>query len=64
MFKRGDEVKHLKKGTTYVIEATPNECFIEKGWVGAYAYINPDGDLIIRPQEEMEDGRFVRYFPE
>lgn len=59
MFERGDAVRH-RKGGVYVVVHTPDECRIEAGNVPAYMY-RPLGELEplwVRPQSEMEDGRF------
>lgn len=62
LFEEGAVVRH-RNGTEYLIEATPRICRIEAGAVPAYAYkermYRPGGRLWVRPQTEMEDGRFV-----
>lgn len=62
MFEEVAVVRH-RNGTEYLIVATPRDCRIEAGAVPAYAYkermYRPGGRLWVRPQAEMEDGRFV-----
>lgn len=60
LFPEGSLVRH-RKGTEYRVEATPLTCRIEAGAVPAYAYreCRPGARLWVRPQAEMEDGRFV-----
>jgi hypothetical protein len=56
-FFKGEWVEH-KNGGIYRILHTPTELRIEHDNVPAYAYT--DGKFIwVRPQSEMEDGRFV-----
>lgn len=65
-FPLGSFVRHLKTGRLYKILGTPDKCRIEKDWVPAYRYgvatITCPADMeypeVIRPQIEMEDGRF------
>ena len=51
-----------RNGTEYIIHETPDRCQIEAGNVPAYLYgekmYAPDNRLWVRPQTEMEDGRF------
>lgn len=62
-FWTGSVVRH-RKGTEYVIVETPQVCRIEAGNIPAYAYrerhYDPTGGnrMWVRPQAEMEDGRF------
>jgi hypothetical protein len=53
-------VKHTN-GVTYKIIAIPSVCFIENNRVPAYAYhpVGYEGRIYVRPQYEMEDGRFI-----
>jgi len=54
-------VRHIKTGNLYLIIGTPDKIFIEKGATPAYAYqgVKHQRDRIwVRPQAEMEDGRF------
>lgn len=60
LFSEGDLVRH-RKGGYYIIVLTPADCIIEAGVRPAYAY-RPKGELApvwVRPQTEMEDGRFT-----
>ncbi len=58
-FSAGDHLRH-RKGGLYVVEITPDQCRIEAGAVPAYVYRAADGLRWVRPQTEMEDGRFQR----
>lgn len=68
LFRRGDLVRHLKTKGVYQIVHTPATVRIEADLAPAYAYrlhtfpfgggAPRDGYLWIRPQGEMEDGRF------
>lgn len=52
-------VRHVKSGRVYLIVAV--NCRIEKDDVPAYAYMEhhvPNATIWVRPQAEMEDGRF------
>lgn len=68
-FRRKQLVRHLKTGGVYRIVHTPAVCRIEATTEPAYAYSmisfrdgSPvdlsDAPLWVRPQGEMEDGRF------
>jgi len=61
LFWESAVVRH-RNGTEYIVVQTPNTCRIEAGNVPAYAYkeklYGPDNKFWIRPQTEMEDGRF------
>lgn len=61
-YKSGDVVLH-RNGTYYVIEGTPSQGYlIERTSEPAYVYTDlqfPCGRKWIRPQDEMEDGRFT-----
>lgn len=57
-FAIGSRVKHVKTGNFYRIIYTPDEARIESGAVPAYIY-SDTVCLWVRPQSEMEDGRFV-----
>lgn len=57
-FPAGKLVRHVKSGGEYSIVYTPEHLVIEKTWEPAYAYA-AHGIVCIRPQNEMEDGRFV-----
>lgn len=52
-------VKHVKSGGVYQIVGTPDVFRIEGTNAPAYAYKGGDGTVWIRPQAEMEDGRFI-----
>lgn len=56
-FPLGSSLRH-KKGGRYRVISTPDVCRIEKTLEPAYAYISEEGSIWIRPQAEMEDGRF------
>jgi hypothetical protein len=58
MFSRNDWVWHRKTDGMYHIVGLPTEHFIERTGEPAYVYMNNEGFRIIRPQSEMEDGRF------
>jgi hypothetical protein len=57
-FAVGTRLQH-RKGGLYTVEITPDLCRIELGAVPAYVYRAADGHLWVRPQAEMEDGRFT-----
>lgn len=58
IFLKGNLVRHVKSGNEYTVLLTPDTTKIEADATPAYAY--SDGEATwIRPQSEMEDGRFV-----
>lgn len=60
-FEVGDVVKHLKSGGSYVVTGTPARVVIEATLHPAYTYrqaVGNDDRIWVRPQTEMEDGRF------
>lgn len=57
-FAAGSSVLHLKSRGVYDIVFTPEQLVIERTWEPAYAYA-AHGSIVVRPQAEMEDGRFV-----
>lgn len=60
-FHRAQIVRHLKTATLYRIVHTPDICRIEATNEPAYAYQPKgfvEGPIWVRPQAEMEDGRF------
>jgi hypothetical protein len=59
LFKAGQAVRHAKSGCVYDIVYTPSQVVIERTWEPAYAYM-ANGVMCIRPQTEMEDGRFEK----
>jgi len=62
MFEIGDVVKHEKTGNSYLITGTPARVLIEATETPAYTYRQANGNddrIWVRPQDEMEDGRFV-----
>ena len=60
MFRMNQMVRHVKTGGEYKIIGTPHRFRIEATNQPAYAYTKSPVDKIwIRPQAEMEDGRFV-----
>lgn len=68
-FKRGDYVRH-SCGSIYQVLNTPDLCAIEATVEPAYIYAET-GDILdgfpeiwIRPQSEMEDGRFTLHSTE
>lgn len=66
MFQIGDVVQHVTTGLHYFIRGLPENIVIERSFTAAYAYSPLYNDstgprrLYIRPQTEMEDGRFVK----
>jgi len=58
MFAIADDVVHLRSGGVYVIIGTPDVYRVESTNEPAYAYLAKDGTVWVRPQTEMEDGRF------
>ncbi len=57
IFKTGDILKHVKTGGTYEVIGLAT---IEATLAAAYVYkAQSNQTLWIRPQQEMEDGRFV-----
>lgn len=62
-FLGGDHVKHVKSGGVYAIRWSPADNFVIEATVEpAYVYesVSPHQNTRwIRPQSEMEDGRFV-----
>jgi len=60
-FKALDRVRHIKSGNIYRIVTTSKKCKIEATNESAYIYRldkDPNGTFWVRPQIEMEDGRF------
>jgi hypothetical protein len=57
MFKKNDIVRHVKTGNEYTIALTPDTTKIEADCTPVYVYCD-DTTTWIRPQAEMEDGRF------
>lgn len=61
-FQHMQMVQHVKTGGVYRIVAPPTILRIEATNAPAYAYRKEDessGIVWVRPQSEMEDGRFV-----
>lgn len=61
-FRNGQRVRHVASGRVYRIVDLPARCKIEATAAPAYSYClanDPDITLWVRPQSEMEDGRFV-----
>lgn len=58
-FYQGQVVRHVKTGGEYKIVGTPRRFRVEATNEPAYAYKGSAGPIWIRPQAEMEDGRFV-----
>lgn len=58
-FTAGDRLRH-RKGGLYTVEIAPDLCRIESGAVPAYVYRAANGTYWVRPQLEMEDGRFEK----
>jgi hypothetical protein len=56
MFAPTDIIQHVKSGDTYTIVG---RCTVEKTGVECYAYRGADGRMWIRPEMEMDDGRFI-----
>lgn len=60
LFQQFQAVRHLRGNRTYLIIGTPARFRIEATQAPAYAYTASDtGEIWVRPQAEMEDGRFV-----
>lgn len=60
-FKHGQRVRHVATGRVYRIVDLPARCRIEATGAPAYSYclaFEPEITLWVRPQSEMEDGRF------
>lgn len=60
-FSLGQRVRHVKTGRVYRIVDLPSRCRIEATGAPAYSYClvgGADITLWVRPQSEMEDGRF------
>jgi hypothetical protein len=58
-FPIGAKVLHIRSGKTYEILSTPDIVRIESVNIPAYAYKAKHDTIIwVRPQSEMEDGRF------
>lgn len=60
-FEVGDVIKHLKTGSSYLVTGTPARLVIEATMEPAYTYRQANGNddrIWVRPQTEMEDGRF------
>lgn len=59
-FEKGDTVKHQKSGGVYKILLSPEDLvYIEATNELAYVYQSHTGAKWVRPQSEMEDGRFI-----
>lgn len=59
-FQMKQVVRHERTGREYTIVGTPDRLRLEVACRPAYAYTQGEGELIwIRPQSQMEDGRFV-----
>ncbi len=62
-FHTHQRLVHVKTRHLYQVLATPDLCMIENGAVPAYAYRSMEqgyqAPIWVRPQAEMEDGRFV-----
>ncbi len=61
MFHVGDLVLHKKTGNVYTVIDIPTNVRIEAGNVPAYVYRAITLQSWVRPQSEMEDGRFELY---
>jgi|GEM_PF-1424524 len=60
LFAKGSLVQHCKTSGIYSILETPDILRIENGNKPAYLYGNGSIQWV-RPQSEMEDGRFVKF---
>lgn len=59
LFGLGQIIKHIKSGGEYIVRGLPDKYRIESSNAPAYAYESlEDGVVWVRPQSEMEDGRF------
>lgn len=61
-FRVGERLRHVKSGRIYRIVDLPTRMRIEATAAPAYSYCladSPDITLWVRPQVELEDGRFV-----
>lgn len=63
MFKLGTKLIHVKSGNVYHVLMTPDMCKLESDATPVYVYgkVLPSGnqEIWVRPQTEMEDGRFI-----
>ena len=63
-FKRNDVITHTKTGGTYKIIMGPEDFVrVERTLTPAYIYksiTHGENTQWVRPQDEMEDGRFVK----
>lgn len=59
-FPQYSQVRHLKTGGVYLIVHGPDVCKLEIDQTPVYAYVKMETlePIWIRPQQEMEDGRF------
>lgn len=66
-FKVGQRVRHIKSGGVYRVVDLPSRCRLAANGEPAYSYTlaEPNGDITlwVRPQAEMEDGRFEAVRP-
>jgi hypothetical protein len=60
LFSKGTVVQHLKTQGVYTIMETPESLRLEKGNQPAYLYTDHVIQWV-RPQSEMEDGRFILF---
>ena len=59
-FYVGQILEHLKTRDTYMVLNTPDNVRIEATNAPSYIYMHiPTMQIWVRPQDEMEDGRFV-----
>ena len=60
-YREGDKLLHVRSGKACVVLGA---CYIEKNAVPAYMY-HEAGQMVlfVRPQSEMEDGRFTPVIP-